>query len=222
MFRKPFSINQTHKVSGADRKKIRRWGQGPSLACVGGRACLCVRCECVKVDWEVHNLLATCLAGGMHRIQASAAHCNWKYLKHSPLFIPNPFALPSHQHTLLLSSYIKTNRAVEKALRLDAQAATTDSTTNPLDALLPPKAGDLELAKLPAPSRLVIYVLDGVPVLLDTSGKSEFVPTVMGLWRCPELLPVVVLKGWQVSPYIVGGRCGVGGWVRTSRGLGIY
>lgn len=28
MFRKPFSINQTHKVSGADRKKIRRWGLG--------------------------------------------------------------------------------------------------------------------------------------------------------------------------------------------------
>lgn len=30
-----------------------------------------------------------------------------------------------------------------------------------LDALLPAKSGDLKVAKLPAPSRLVIYLLDG-------------------------------------------------------------
>lgn len=40
-----------------------------------------------------------------------------------------------------------------------------------LDVLIPAKAGELELAKLAAPSRVVIYSLDGVPVLLDTSGK---------------------------------------------------
>jgi predicted ribosome-associated RNA-binding protein Tma20 len=91
------------------------------------------------------------------------------------------------------------NRAVEKALHLDP-----DSTA--LDALLPAKAGELEVAKLPAPSRLVIYLLDGVPVLLDTSGKSDFVPTVLGLWSCPDLLPVVTCKAWQVSQYLVGGE----------------
>jgi hypothetical protein len=88
---------------------------------------------------------------------------------------------------------------VEKVLRLDADSEA-------LDALLPAKVGDLEIAKLPAPSRLVIYLLDGVPVLLDTSGKSDFVPTVMGLWNCPTLLPVVLCKAWQVSQYIAGGE----------------
>lgn len=88
---------------------------------------------------------------------------------------------------------------MEKALRLDSDSAA-------LDALLPAKAGDLVIAKLPAPSRLVIYLLDGIPVLLDTSGKSDFVPTVMRLWACPTLLPVVMCKAWQVSQYIVGGE----------------
>lgn len=112
MFKKPFHVNQTHKVSGADRKKIRR--------------------------------------------------------------------------------------SVEKALNLDP-------SSDLLESLLPAKAGDLELAKLPAPSRLVIYLLDGLPILLDTSGKGDYIPTVMGLWACPGLLPVVMLKHWQVSHYICGG-----------------
>ncbi|KAF6250354.1 hypothetical protein COO60DRAFT_1576296 [Scenedesmus sp. NREL 46B-D3] len=112
MFKKPFAVNQTHKVSGADRKKIRR--------------------------------------------------------------------------------------SVEKALQLDP-------SSDLLEQLLPAKSGDLELAKLPAPSRLVIYLLDGLPILLDTSGKGDYVPTVLGLWSCPSLLPVVMLKHWQVSHYITGG-----------------
>jgi hypothetical protein len=87
---------------------------------------------------------------------------------------------------------------VEKALRLDPSSEL-------LEQLLPAKAGHLELAKLPAPSRLVIYLLDGLPILLDTSGKGDYIPTVLGLWSCPELLPVVMLKHWQVSHYIVGG-----------------
>jgi hypothetical protein len=106
------------------------------------------------------------------------------------------------------------DRSVEKALHLDG-----DSTA--LDALLPAKQGDLELAKLPAPSRLVIYLLDGLPVLLDTSGKSDFVPTVMGLWSCPGLLPVVMCKAWQVSQYLCGGGLpfGVVGSIFVHRAL---
>eukprot|EP00775_Hariotina_reticulata_P004819 gene4819-5066_t len=111
MFKKPFSINQTHKVSGADRKKIRR--------------------------------------------------------------------------------------ALSKSLQL--------SNEEQLDQLLPAKAGELELAKLPSPSRLVIYLLDGLPVLLDTSGKSDFIPTAMGLWSCPQLLPQVQLKHPAVSQFLLGG-----------------
>jgi hypothetical protein len=124
---------------------------------------------------------------------------------------------------------------VEKAFALPPDSAL-------LDALLPPKAGDLEVAKLAAPSRVVIYLLDDVPILLDPSGRGQdFVPTVMGLWRCcgvegsssdgvsggdgvsssgaaaaaeasqqqqqqqQALLPVLLLKHWQVSQFIVGG-----------------
>lgn len=148
MFRKPFSINQTHKVSGADRKKIRRF---------------------------------------VHAQQQDPTCHPAPGLPHAPC---------------LLSVRASLNRAVEKALHLDA-----DSTA--LDALLPAKAGELEVVKLPAPSRLVIYLLDGVPVLLDTSGKSDFVPTVLGLWACPALLPVVTCKAWQVSQYLVGGGWGI-------------
>lgn len=92
-------------------------------------------------------------------------------------------------------------RSVEKALQLDVSGSS-----ELLEQLLPAKSGDLELAKLAAPSRLVIYLLDGMPILLDTSGKSDFIPTVMGLWSCPQLLPVVTLKHPAVSQFILSGR----------------
>lgn len=61
-----------------------------------------------------------------------------------------------------------------------------------IDALLPSKAGDLEQAKFAAPSRGIVYILDGVPILFDASGKGDlYVPTAMGLWHVPELLPQV-------------------------------
>jgi translation initiation factor 2D len=92
----------------------------------------------------------------------------------------------------LLQSY----RAVEKALQPPEEA---------LDLLLPPKAGDLELAKLPAPSRITIYLLDKIPVIIDVSSKGDFVPTVFGLWQAPQLLPQLTLKHPAVSQYIMGG-----------------
>lgn len=94
-------------------------------------------------------------------------------------------------------------RSVEKAL----YQSDSDGSNSILEQLLPAKAGDLELAKLPAPSRLVIYLLDGIPVLVDTSGKSDFVPTAMGLWSCPQLLPQVTVKHPAVSQFILSGRC---------------
>lgn len=98
---------------------------------------------------------------------------------------------------LALNSRLLVPRALYKSLQL--------SNEEQLDQLLPAKAGELELAKLPAPSRLVIYLLDGLPVLLDTSGKSDFIPTAMGLWSCPQMLPQVQLKHPAVSQFLLGG-----------------
>ena len=50
-----------------------------------------------------------------------------------------------------------------------------------LDALLPPKA-ELSVARLPAPSRGVVYMDAGVPILLELTGRKDFVPTVAGLY----------------------------------------
>ena len=74
-----------------------------------------------------------------------------------------------------------------------------------LDALLPPKAGDLEQAKLAPPLRGLVYSLDGVPALFDPSGKGdELVPTAMALWRAPAALPALRVKHPSVSHFIVG------------------
>lgn len=89
-------------------------------------------------------------------------------------------------------------RAVAQALQLPPESAE-------LDALIPAKAGDLELAKLPAPSRVVIYLLDKVPILIDTSGKNDVLPTVLGLWRAPDILPQIFLKHPAVSQYLLNG-----------------
>lgn len=64
-----------------------------------------------------------------------------------------------------------------------------------LDALLPNKGGELELAKMPSPSRTVIYCLDKVPIVVDTSGKGDIFPTCFGLWRSPSMLPQGVPHG---------------------------
>lgn len=45
------------------------------------------------------------------------------------------------------------------------------SSEDVFETLLPGKAGELEAAKLPAPARMVIYLLDGTPLLIDYTGK---------------------------------------------------
>jgi translation initiation factor 2D len=105
--------------------------------------------------------------------------------------VPQPSPRPHHAN----------NRALEK------QLAGADEAS--LDALLPPKAGDLEQSKLGAPARGVIYSLDGVPVLFDLSGKGDlYVPTAMALWAAPGLLSRIPLKHPAVSQFIVGAAHG--------------
>ncbi|EFJ51539.1 hypothetical protein VOLCADRAFT_56991 [Volvox carteri f. nagariensis] len=110
MFKKPFSIGQSHKVSGADRKKLRR--------------------------------------------------------------------------------------ALEQTFGVSEES---------LEVLLPAKSGELECAKLASPSRVVLYLHDGQPILVDPNGKGDYVPTIFALWRLPTLLPQVHVKHPAVSRYIVGG-----------------
>ena len=74
-----------------------------------------------------------------------------------------------------------------------------------LEALLPSKAGELEMAKLAAPSRIVIYTLDKQPIIIDTSGKGDLIPTIFGLWAAPGALPRIYVKHPFVTQYLVNG-----------------
>ena len=100
--------------------------------------------------------------------------------------------------------------ADRKKLRraLAAKFAVSDDA---LDVLLPPK-GDVRVAKVASPSRALVYTADdpsaeglAAPVVVDTSGKGDFIPTVFALWRCPSLLRPVVCKHAGVSSFLVGG-----------------
>ena len=92
-----------------------------------------------------------------------------------------------------------------------ALAAKFGVAEEALDVLLPPK-GDVRVAKVASPSRALVYSADdpsaeglSAPVVVDTSGKGDFVPTVFALWRCPSLLRPVVCKHAGVSAFLVGG-----------------
>ncbi|CAN0876336.1 Eukaryotic translation initiation factor 2D [Linum grandiflorum] len=73
-----------------------------------------------------------------------------------------------------------------------------------MDVLLPPKA-EISVAKLQ--TRTLIYSVEGdFPMFFDIDGRgTEIYPTVFALWRVPELLPSFMLKGGEVSRFILGG-----------------
>lgn len=72
-------------------------------------------------------------------------------------------------------------------------------------SFLPNKAGELEMGKFAAPQRGHVYLLDKAPIVVDTSGKGDFLPTIFALWQAPTLLPQVFLKHPAVSQYIING-----------------
>lgn len=73
-----------------------------------------------------------------------------------------------------------------------------------IDALLPPKA-ELTVSKFQ--NRVHVYGVEGsFPMFFDVDGRgTEIFPTVYALWKVPELLPAFILKGGEVSRFIVGG-----------------
>ncbi|KAH6763891.1 eukaryotic translation initiation factor SUI1 family protein [Perilla frutescens var. hirtella] len=73
-----------------------------------------------------------------------------------------------------------------------------------IDLLLPPKV-EITVAKYP--NRVLVYGLEGdCPMFFDGDGRgSEIFPTVYALWKVPDLLPAFMLKGGEVSRYVLGG-----------------
>lgn len=73
-----------------------------------------------------------------------------------------------------------------------------------IDALLPPKT-EITVSKFQ--NRVLVYSVEGgLPVFFDVDGRgTEIFPTVFALWKVPELLPCFMLKGGEVSRFVIGG-----------------
>ncbi|KAL2490180.1 eukaryotic translation initiation factor SUI1 family protein [Abeliophyllum distichum] len=73
-----------------------------------------------------------------------------------------------------------------------------------IDVLLPPKV-DVIVSKYP--NRVLVFALEGdYPIFFDSDGRGkEIFPTVYALWKVQDLLPAFVLKGGEVSRFVLGG-----------------
>ncbi|KAB2019130.1 hypothetical protein ES319_D08G276500v1 [Gossypium barbadense] len=73
-----------------------------------------------------------------------------------------------------------------------------------IDALLPPKA-EMTVSKFQ--NRVHVYGVEGgFPLFFNVDGRgSEIYPTVFALWELPEMLPYFMLKGGEVSRFVIGG-----------------
>ncbi|KAM3338304.1 eukaryotic translation initiation factor 2D isoform X1 [Capsicum galapagoense] len=91
-----------------------------------------------------------------------------------------------------------------KKLRRTIRERFSNASDSLVDLLLPSKA---ELAVSKYPNRVLVYVLEGdCPIFFDVDGRGHHIfPTVYALWRVPELLPAFLLKGGEVSRFVLGG-----------------
>lgn len=73
-----------------------------------------------------------------------------------------------------------------------------------VDILLPPK---VEITVSKYPNRVLVYGIEGeCPMFFGGDGRgSEIFPTVYALWKVPDLLPSFMLKGGEVSQFMLGG-----------------
>ncbi|KAJ0972861.1 hypothetical protein J5N97_020820 [Dioscorea zingiberensis] len=94
--------------------------------------------------------------------------------------------------------------ADKKKLRRTVKEKFPQASDADLDAILPPKA-EIVLAK--CSNRAHVYSIEGgVPMFFDVDGRgTEIFPTVYALWKVPELLPCFLLKGGEVSRFVIGG-----------------
>ncbi|KAH8939027.1 hypothetical protein BDL97_15G015600 [Sphagnum fallax] len=94
--------------------------------------------------------------------------------------------------------------ADRKKLRRNVREKFANAAEADIDLLLPPKA-EVSVTKLA--NRVHLYSADGgPPILFDVDGRgNEIFPTVYGLWKVPNILPAFMLKGAEVSRYVLGG-----------------
>ncbi|XP_039133842.1 LOW QUALITY PROTEIN: eukaryotic translation initiation factor 2D [Dioscorea cayenensis subsp. rotundata] len=103
-----------------------------------------------------------------------------------------------------VKSHQRLSGADKKKLRRTVKDKFPHASDADLDLILPPKA-EIVLAKYP--NRAHVYSIEGgFPIFFDVDGRgSEIYPTVYALWKAPELLPCFLLKGGEVSRFVIGG-----------------
>ncbi|KAH7833900.1 hypothetical protein Vadar_010870 [Vaccinium darrowii] len=94
--------------------------------------------------------------------------------------------------------------ADRKKLKRTIKERFSNASDAYIDVLLPPK---VEITVSKFPNRVHVYGLEGgFPMFFDVDGRgTEVFPTVYALWKVPELLPAFMLKGGEVSRFIIGG-----------------
>lgn len=94
--------------------------------------------------------------------------------------------------------------ADRKKLRRNVCERFPSASDADIDAILPPKT-EITVAKLT--NRALVYAVEGgPPMLFDVYGRgNEIFPTVYALWKVPTLLKSFVLKGGEVSRFVIGG-----------------
>ncbi|XP_072970579.1 uncharacterized protein [Typha angustifolia] len=94
--------------------------------------------------------------------------------------------------------------ADKKKLRRTTKERFPQASDTDIDVILPPKA---EITVTKYANRVHVYGIEGgLPMLFDVDGRgSEIFPTVYALWKVPQLLPAFLLKGGEVSRFVIGG-----------------
>ncbi|KFK41565.1 hypothetical protein AALP_AA2G145500 [Arabis alpina] len=101
-------------------------------------------------------------------------------------------------------SHQRLSGADRKKLRRTVQNKFILLTDDLLDTILPPK---VEITVSKFQNRVLVYSIEGgCPMFFDIDGRgNEILPTVFALWEAPEMLPSFMLKGGEVSRYVLGG-----------------
>ncbi|CAN8235547.1 unnamed protein product [Cochlearia groenlandica] len=101
-------------------------------------------------------------------------------------------------------SHQRLSGADRKKLRRAVQNKFNLLSDELLDAILPPK---VEITVSKFQNRVLVYSIEGgCPMFFDIDGRgNEILPTVFALWEAPEMLPSFMLKGGEVSRYVIGG-----------------